>query len=101
MYYTTNGDTYEIIVNRLNITVDSLLSTPSNASATDELEAGQFVKIPLCHPSQCVRIIRISSQLSLLLLDTEAAWLTHNPAEITIGDAAVLFRIRRLQGPGR
>ncbi|ETS74196.1 hypothetical protein PFICI_14062 [Pestalotiopsis fici W106-1] len=52
LYYTVNGDTYERIAQRLNITVDSLLN--GNASATEVLPVGQFVKVPLCEPSQCI-----------------------------------------------
>ncbi|KAJ0116221.1 hypothetical protein J7T55_005167 [Diaporthe amygdali] len=52
LYYTVNGDTYSRIAQRLNLTVDSLLS--GDASATDALPVGQFVKIPLCEPSQCI-----------------------------------------------
>jgi len=55
LYYTVNGDTYEkIALDRLNITVESLMGTGSNSSATELLEPGQFVKVPLCYPSQCV-----------------------------------------------
>lgn len=52
LYYTIKGDTYERIAQRLDLSIDSVLS--GNASATDVLDAGQFVKIPLCDPSQCV-----------------------------------------------
>lgn len=52
LYYTVNGDTYERIAQRLDIAVDALLS--GNASATDVLDAQQFVKVPLCEPSQCI-----------------------------------------------
>ncbi|RAO70046.1 uncharacterized protein BHQ10_006058 [Talaromyces amestolkiae] len=56
LYYTVNGDTYErIALKRLNITVESLVGDGmSNQSASDPLEPGQYVKIPLCSPSQCV-----------------------------------------------
>ncbi|KAK6074941.1 hypothetical protein SCUP234_07940 [Seiridium cupressi] len=50
-YHTVKGETYERIAQRLDIAVSSLLQ--GNASATDVLETGQFVKIPLCDPSQC------------------------------------------------
>lgn len=52
LYYTVNGDTYERIAQRLNISVASVVS--GNASATDVLPVGQFVKVPLCSPSQCI-----------------------------------------------
>lgn len=49
LYYTVNQDTYRKIANRLDIAV-SVLAT----SGEDEvLTAGQFVKIPLCSPSEC------------------------------------------------
>lgn len=53
LYYTVNGDTYEKIAQRFNVTVDSVVQGP-NSSATATLEVGQFVKIPLCDPSQCI-----------------------------------------------
>lgn len=52
LYYTVKGDTYERIAQRLNITVEALLT--QNATATDVLTPGQFVKVPLCSPSQCI-----------------------------------------------
>jgi hypothetical protein len=56
LYYTVNGDTYErIALKRLNITVESLMgNSMGNQSASDALEPGQYVKVPLCSPSQCV-----------------------------------------------
>lgn len=55
LYYTVNGDTYERIAQRLNITVESLMEKGSgNATATTVLQPGQFVKVPLCEPSQCI-----------------------------------------------
>lgn len=49
LYYTVNQDTYRKIANRLDIAVSALAT-----SGEDEvLTAGQFVKIPLCTPSQC------------------------------------------------
>ncbi|KAF3764999.1 hypothetical protein M406DRAFT_331312 [Cryphonectria parasitica EP155] len=49
LYYTVNGDTYTAIANRLNLAVTAL----STGDADEVLEAGQFVKVPLCDPSQC------------------------------------------------
>jgi hypothetical protein len=55
LYYTVNGDTYDLIAQRLNITVESLMEKSSgNATATTALQPGQFVKVPLCEPSQCI-----------------------------------------------
>lgn len=55
LYYTVNGDTYDLIARRLNITVDSLMQkSMGNTTATTVLEPGQFVKVPLCEPSQCI-----------------------------------------------
>lgn len=57
LYYTVNGDTYERIAQRLNISTESLTSHAlgdQSVSATDELDPGRFVKVPLCQPSQCV-----------------------------------------------
>lgn len=57
LYYTVNGDTYERIAQRLNISTESLTSHAlgdQTVSATDELDPGRFVKVPLCQPSQCV-----------------------------------------------
>lgn len=54
-YYTLQGDTIRYVALKLNITVDSLLSTaqgPDNDADT-VLEAGNFLKVPLCSPSQC------------------------------------------------
>ncbi|KAL4950984.1 hypothetical protein BDW69DRAFT_186833 [Aspergillus filifer] len=56
LYYTVNGDTYARIAQRLNITVDSLMAmvlADEAAGENDELEAGNFVKVPLCSPSSC------------------------------------------------
>lgn len=49
LHYTVNQDTYAKIANRLNLAVTAL--TSGDASAV--LPAGQFVKVPLCSPSQC------------------------------------------------
>ncbi|KAF2771938.1 hypothetical protein EJ03DRAFT_288873 [Teratosphaeria nubilosa] len=56
LYYTVLGDTYErIALYRLNITVESLMGTMGNGtSPTDVLQPKQFLKVPLCDPSQCV-----------------------------------------------
>jgi hypothetical protein len=55
LYYTVNGDTYERIAIRLNITTESMMKWANgNTTATDVLEPGQFIKVPLCSPSQCV-----------------------------------------------
>lgn len=62
LYYTVNGDTYTKIATRLNMTVNSVMCgvEACNSNGTDSygpdvvLAAGQFVKIPLCDPSQCV-----------------------------------------------
>lgn len=59
LYYTVNGDTYDKIALRLNITTDSLMSVAVHGgvsgSASDEtLPVGQFLKVPQCSPSQCV-----------------------------------------------
>lgn len=58
LYYTVNGDTYEKIAVRLNITTESLMSGSmqhgGSSSPNEVLPAGQFVKTPLCSPSQCV-----------------------------------------------
>ncbi|KAL3433766.1 hypothetical protein BDV09DRAFT_186375 [Aspergillus tetrazonus] len=55
-YYTVNGDTYEIIARRLNITTESLTATALGDEITgpnDRLSPGKFIKVPLCEPSQC------------------------------------------------
>ncbi|KAL4746006.1 hypothetical protein BDW72DRAFT_42943 [Aspergillus terricola var. indicus] len=55
-YYTVNGDTYEIIARRLNITTESLTAMALGdeaAGMNDRLSPGQFIKVPLCEPSQC------------------------------------------------
>jgi hypothetical protein len=55
LYYTVNGDTHDIVARRLNITTDSLIGQDeSNTSTTDALPVGQFLKMPLCEPSECV-----------------------------------------------
>lgn len=55
LYYTVNGDTYEVIARRLNITAESIMEyAKDNETATTALEVGQFLKIPQCDPSQCV-----------------------------------------------
>ncbi|KAL4938483.1 hypothetical protein BDV06DRAFT_225964 [Aspergillus oleicola] len=56
LYYTVNGDTYALIAQRLNNAVDSLMSmvlADEAAGQDEELEAGKFVKVPLCEPSHC------------------------------------------------
>ncbi|KAF4121503.1 LysM domain [Geosmithia morbida] len=53
LYYTQRGDTYAKIAGRLNMTVSSLTSG-NETSATEQLPVGQFVKVPLCDPSECV-----------------------------------------------
>ncbi|KAL4920912.1 hypothetical protein BDW62DRAFT_198363 [Aspergillus aurantiobrunneus] len=55
LYYIVNGDTYERITQRLSITAESLMGNAhgdETLSATDALEPGQFIKVPLCEPSQ-------------------------------------------------
>ncbi|EKG09396.1 Peptidoglycan-binding Lysin subgroup [Macrophomina phaseolina MS6] len=55
LYYTVNGDTYEIIARRLNITAESLMVYAKDGeTSTTILEPGQFLKVPLCDPSQCI-----------------------------------------------
>ncbi|KAE8316078.1 hypothetical protein BDV41DRAFT_584318 [Aspergillus transmontanensis] len=55
LYYTVNGDTYEKIALRLNITVDALMGDMGEGTtATDELPVGQFIKVPLCEDTTCV-----------------------------------------------
>ncbi|KAJ9317106.1 hypothetical protein DTO271D3_2396 [Paecilomyces variotii] len=55
LYYTVNGDTYDIIARRLNITTESVMSNmKSNETATTPLAPGQFVKISICYLSKCV-----------------------------------------------
>ena len=55
LYYTVNGDTYEKIALRLNITTEAVMGDYAQGrNATEELPAGQFMKIPLCEPSQCI-----------------------------------------------
>ncbi|RDW72416.1 uncharacterized protein DSM5745_07588 [Aspergillus mulundensis] len=56
-YYTVNGDTYDIIARRLNITTESMTALAFGdvpAGPNDELAPGQFIKVPLCEPSHCV-----------------------------------------------
>ncbi|KAL4756154.1 uncharacterized protein BDW70DRAFT_154425 [Aspergillus foveolatus] len=58
-YYTVNGDTYEIIARRLNITTESLTALalgPDAPDPNDTLSPGQFIKVTLCEPSQCAII---------------------------------------------
>lgn len=58
LYYTVNGDTYEKIAIRLNVTTESLVSGSmghgGSSFPNEVLPADQFVKVPLCSPSQCV-----------------------------------------------
>lgn len=55
LYYTVNGDTYDIIARRLNIAMESVMSNMKpNETATTPLAPGQFVKIPICYLSKCV-----------------------------------------------
>ncbi|KAJ5112776.1 hypothetical protein N7532_000821 [Penicillium argentinense] len=51
LYYTVNGDTYERIAIRLNITTESL---SGGESANTTLPVGKFIKVPQCSPSQCI-----------------------------------------------
>ncbi|OJJ95630.1 hypothetical protein ASPACDRAFT_47520 [Aspergillus aculeatus ATCC 16872] len=58
LYYTVHGDTYDIIARRLNISTAALMGNTSTSiaatsSADALLEVGQFIKVPLCEPSQC------------------------------------------------
>ncbi|KAL4155314.1 hypothetical protein PRNP1_007424 [Phytophthora ramorum] len=56
LYYTQRNDTYRTIaLERFNITLDSVLTALIvDASQADvELDAGLFIKIPSCYPSQC------------------------------------------------
>ncbi|PYH97949.1 hypothetical protein BO71DRAFT_395771 [Aspergillus ellipticus CBS 707.79] len=47
LYYTVNGDTYDIVAQRLNISTEALMGNYSHGmSATDTLHAGQFLKVP-------------------------------------------------------
>lgn len=50
LYYTVNGDTYAKIANRLDLAVDVVAD---GANSSEVLEAGQFIKVPLCYPSMC------------------------------------------------
>ncbi|KNG91507.1 hypothetical protein ANOM_000004 [Aspergillus nomiae NRRL 13137] len=57
LYYTVNGDTYEKVALRLNITVDALvgdMGTVGGTKPTDELPVGRFIKVPLCENTTCV-----------------------------------------------
>jgi hypothetical protein len=54
LYYTVNGDTYNIIARRLNITAQALMGTTNDTAAAELLTVAQFVKVPLCSPSSCV-----------------------------------------------
>lgn len=52
LYYTLNGDTLWKIAGRLNLTLEAIAGgDPDSANAT--IQAGHFVKVPLCHPSVC------------------------------------------------
>ncbi|GLB08542.1 hypothetical protein AtubIFM57258_004436 [Aspergillus tubingensis] len=54
LYYTVNGDTLDIVAKRLNITTESLMSDDTGFSADEVLAPGQYLKVPLCSPSECV-----------------------------------------------
>ncbi|OJJ46490.1 hypothetical protein ASPZODRAFT_152003 [Penicilliopsis zonata CBS 506.65] len=64
LYYTVNGDTYDVIARRLNISTAALLDDSASAkrigsdiiatTGTQLLGVGQFVKVPSCSPSRCV-----------------------------------------------
>ncbi|KAF2193135.1 hypothetical protein K469DRAFT_552030 [Zopfia rhizophila CBS 207.26] len=62
LYYTVRGDTFDKIALRLNMTAESIMigTTPGNRTSTgvtnssQELQAGSFLKIPQCEPSQCI-----------------------------------------------
>ena len=51
LYYTVKGDTYDKVALRLNITTEALSGTSTGNNET--LPVGQFLKVPLCSPSQC------------------------------------------------
>jgi hypothetical protein len=56
LYYTQRNDTYRTIaLERFNITLTSVLDALSvdESQADVELDAGLFIKIPSCYPSQC------------------------------------------------
>lgn len=53
LYYTVNGDTYDVIARRLDMNTTALIGT-SGGTADAILTPGQFVKVPLCDPSQCL-----------------------------------------------
>ncbi|PYI05596.1 hypothetical protein BO78DRAFT_317610 [Aspergillus sclerotiicarbonarius CBS 121057] len=53
LYYTVNGDTLDIVARRLNITTESLMSDDTGYTADEVLAPGQFLKVPLCSPSEC------------------------------------------------
>lgn len=54
LYYTVNGDTYEIVARRLNITTESLIGDYSTGiNDTAPLAVDQWLKVPLCEPSEC------------------------------------------------
>lgn len=52
LYYTVKGDTYEKVALRLNITTESV--SGSSTGNNETLPVGQFLKVPLCSPSQCI-----------------------------------------------
>ncbi|OJJ47685.1 hypothetical protein ASPZODRAFT_114656 [Penicilliopsis zonata CBS 506.65] len=56
LYYTVNGDTYDVIARRLNISTAVLLADDNGANytATSALPVGTFIKVPTCSPSRCV-----------------------------------------------
>lgn len=56
LYYSVNGDSAEIIARRLNITTDSIMTGSAafdGANETTVIDAGQWIKVPLCDPSSC------------------------------------------------
>ncbi|EGZ30141.1 hypothetical protein PHYSODRAFT_553277 [Phytophthora sojae] len=56
LYYTQRNDTYRTIaLERFNITLESVLTAlgVDESQADVELDAGLFIKIPSCYPSQC------------------------------------------------
>ncbi|RLN38354.1 hypothetical protein BBJ28_00012283 [Nothophytophthora sp. Chile5] len=56
LYYTQRNDTYRTIaLERFNITLASVLDALSvdESDADTVLDAGLFIKIPSCYPSQC------------------------------------------------
>lgn len=55
LYYTVNGDTYDLIAQRLNITTESMMGQAhGDATGATVIDAGQFLKVPQCSPSQCI-----------------------------------------------